>query len=175
MIYYKYLDLEWQSSSNKIKDYLLTHNSLLNTNEGSWRLANNWIYDADPEFNQIFKPLDLEVDFVGIFVSHKAESSIHIDNDQKPVRINFPILNCENTVTKYYKFLGKTDLKIQKNGISYHNINENDLEFIDSFVLNNIVAMRVLEPHQVCVNHDTFPRVSCTVQFKQNIEYLLKE
>ena len=171
MIYYKYLELDWQPVANQIKTYILDNPTLIEEGTGSWRVATNWII----ENSDIKKLFPWDIDFIGIFVTHNTRSSIHIDNDQKPVRINFPILNCENTVTKYYKFFGNTERKIQKNGVSYHNIDISTLEEVDSFNLDKAVLMRVLEPHQVCVNHNNFPRVSCTVQFKQDLEYLLED
>ena len=91
----------------------------------------------------------------------------------KNVRINFH-LNCNNTVTKYYKNTSIVGKGKQTNGVTYHGVDTSNLEEVDYFVLDKPVAMRVLEPHQVCVNHNNYPRVSCTIQFKQDIEYLLE-
>lgn len=170
MIYYKYLNLDYQQVQKQIIDYIDLNPELISPGAGSWRVATNWILE-NTSIQDLF---EWKIEFVGIFVTHTNKSSIHIDNDQKPVRINFPVLNCENTVTKYYKFKGHTNFVTQPNGVSYNNIDSTDVEEVDSFNLDRAVLMRVLEPHQVCVNHNVFPRVSCTVQFKENLEYLLE-
>ena len=177
MIYYKYLDLDHTTVSNKIKNYFLNENPefISDNGQGSWRLAPADIHEKVPELKEFFKPLGLTIEFVGFFVSFKNESSIHIDNDEKPCRINFPILNCDDTETRYYK-LKKVDYntKSQKNGLTYKLLDKENCELIDKFVLNKTVLMRVLEPHQVVINSDSFPRVSCTVQFTKDISYLLE-
>jgi len=171
MIYYKYLDIDYNPIANRLKNYLLENPKLIEKGQGNWRVATDWILENFPEIKDLFP---WEIEFIGIFVSHSSNGSIHIDNDEKPVRINFPILNCENTITKYYKFNGETTFTTQANGVSYNNIQSEDITFVDSFELKQAVLMRVLEPHQVCVEHDNFPRVSCTIQFKENLEHLLE-
>jgi hypothetical protein len=170
LIYYKKLNIKWKPVADQILEHINQDARLIKQGGGSWRLA-NWILDKT-DIQSLF---EWNIEFVGLFVTHNNKSSIHVDNDQKPVRINFPILNCEDTLTKYYKFDGATDFTTQKNGISYNNINSEDVVEVDNFKLDGAVLMRVLEPHQVCVNHNTFPRVSCTVQFKQNLEFLLNK
>jgi hypothetical protein len=177
MKYYKYLDLDHTEISDKIKNYFLTKNPefISDNGQGSWRLAPINIHDEIPELTEFFKILNLTIEFVGFFVSFKNESSIHIDNDNKPCRINFPILNCEDTETLYYK-IKKIDYinETQKNNLTYKLLKKENCEIVDKFVLNKPVLMRVLEPHQVVVNSNNFPRVSCTVQFTEDISHLLE-
>ena len=172
MIYYKYLDINYKSLAEEIKKYLLDNPHLIERGDGNWRVATSWLLENFPHIKDLF---EWDIEFAGIFVSHTSEGSVHIDNDKKPVRINFPIMNCNNTVTKYFKRTGDTIKGKQTNGVSYHGVDTDKLEEVDQFVLDRPVAMRVLEPHQVCVDHENYPRVSCTIQFKQDIEYLLKE
>jgi len=171
MIYYKYLDINYKSLAEEIKEYLLDNPHLIEQGDGNWRLATDWLLEKFPHIKDLF---EWDIEFAGIFVSHTSKGSVHIDNDEKPVRINFPIMNCNNTVTKYYKNTSIVGKGEQTNGVTYHGVDTSNLEEVDYFVLDAPVAMRVLEPHQVCVNHENYPRVSCTIQFKQNIEYLLE-
>ena len=170
MIYYKYLNINYKPISQQILDYIHNNQNLIEPGHGSWRVATDWIL-KNTDIQNLF---EWEIDFIGIFVTHTNKSSIHIDNDSKPVRINFPILNCQDTITKYYKFNGDINFTTQPNGVSYNNIEVENLQEVDSFVLDRAVLMRVLEPHQVCVKHNNFPRVSCTVQFTETLEYLLE-
>jgi hypothetical protein len=171
MIYYKYLDIKYKNLAEDIKKYLLENPHLIKKGEGNWRLATDYLLENFPQVKNLF---EWDIEFAGIFVSHTRQGNVHIDTDQKPVRITFPIMNCNDTVTKYYKNTGKVSKIKQSNGVTAYELDTNNLEEVDYFVLNKAVAMRVLEPHQVCMNHDNYPRVSCTIQFKQNIEYLLE-
>ena len=105
---------------------------------------------------------------------HYKIGSIHTDGTDVPIRINFPILNCENTETRYFKTSGPSKSQAQPNGNSYVQFHPDYCEVVDSFKLTQAVAMRVLEPHQVVVNHDNPPRLSCTVAFKQHLSHWLE-
>ncbi len=177
MNYYRYLDLNWQPASEKLKRYFLTKNPefIANNSQGSWRLAPPDIHTEVPELKEMFDPIGLTILFVGFFVTFKNESSIHIDNDERPLRINFPVLNCENTETRFYKLKAAGyDTKSQTNGLTYKLLDPESCVFVDKFELSKAVVMRVLEPHQVVVNSKEFPRVSCTVQFNEDITHLLE-
>lgn len=171
MKYYKYLDINTKDIAQEIKNYLLENPHLIEKGQGSWRLATDWLLENFPKVQELFP---WKIDYAGIFVSHKNEGSIHIDNDHFPVRVNFPIMNCGDTVTKYFERTKVLNKGIQTNGVSFKRAETEDLKEVDSFVLTRPVAMRVLEPHQVCVIHNVFPRVSCTLQFKEDIEFILE-
>lgn len=177
MKYYRYLDLDWKPTSEKIKNYFLNKNPefISDNGQGSWRLAPENILEEIPELQTMFDTMGIKIKFVGFFVTYKSESSLHIDNDEKPTRINFPILNCENTETRFYKINEiKTNNISQKNGLTYRLLDKESCTFVDKFQLTGAVLMRVLEPHQVVVNSEIYPRVSCTVQFEEDISYLLE-
>ena len=172
MKYYKYLDINTKDIAEEIKNYLLENPHLIEQGQGNWRLATEWLLENFPKVQDLFP---WKIDYAGIFVSHKSEGSVHIDNDHFPVRVNFPIMNCENTVTKYFEKTKVLDKGTQTNGVTYKPVETENLKEVDSFILNKPVIMRVLEPHQVCVSHNVFPRVSCTLQFKEDIEFMLEE
>ena len=171
MKYYKYLDINTKDIAQEIKNYLLENPHLIEQGQGSWRLATDWLLENFPHIKDIF---EWDIEFAGIFVSHKSEGSVHIDAVEKPVRVNFPIMNCENTETKYFEKTKIIEKGKQTNGLSYNAVDTTNLKEVDSFVLDRPVAMRVLEPHQVHVYHNNYPRVSCTIQFKQDLEHLLE-
>lgn len=177
MKYYRYLDLNWQPVAEQLKNYFLTKNPefIANNGQGSWRLAPGELQSDIPELREMFSSIGLSILFVGFFVTFKNESSIHIDNDDKPLRINFPVLNCENTETRFFKLKETNyDTRSQTNGLTYKLLDADSCVFVDKFELTQAVVMRVLEPHQVVVNSKTFPRVSCTVQFNEDISHLLE-
>lgn len=175
MKYFNYLDIAFEPAAIKLKDYLLRKN-LVEDIKSAWRKLNlEEVLAEVPELQELFKPLGLDIDTVAIFVTYYELGAIHIDDDFRTCRINFPVMNCNNTFTKYFKVKGVPHLESQVNGYKLHMFKASDCEFIDQFSLTKAVVMRVLEPHQVVSNHKNFPRVSCTVAFKQNIEHLLEE
>jgi hypothetical protein len=174
MKYYKYLDLDYSIAADKIKTFLEARPELVAPGRGAWVAAPREIVKEVPELLTIFKPLGLDVVMVGFFIMHYKIGSIHTDGTDVPIRINFPILNCENTETRYFKTSGPSKSQAQPNGNSYVQFHPDYCEVVDSFKLTQAVAMRVLEPHQVVVNHDNLPRISCTVAFKQDLSHWLE-
>ena len=171
--YYKYLDLDYAVVAEKIKNFLETRPELVTDEKGSWIAAPREIIKEVPELLTLFKPLGLDIVMIGFFVMHYKVGTIHIDKTDIPIRINFPILNCEDTETRYFKTFGLPDEKMQVNNLGFVEYQPDQCEVVDSFKLTKAVAMRVLEPHQVLVHHGNFPRISCTVAFKQDLSYLL--
>jgi hypothetical protein len=174
MKYYKYLDLDYSIAADKIKTFLEARPELVAPGRGAWVAAPREIVKEVPELLTMFKPLGLDVVMVGFFIMHYKIGSIHTDGTDVPIRINFPILNCENTETRYFRTSGPSKSQAQPNGNSYVQFHPDYCEVVDSFKLTQAVAMRVLEPHQVVVNHDNLPRISCTVAFKQDLSHWLE-
>jgi len=173
MIYYKYLDLDYQSVAEKIRIFLKDRPNITDYKQNSWVGAPREIVKEVPEVINMFKPLGLNVAMIGFFTMYYKTGPIHTDADNFSIRINFPILNCEDTETRYFKTSGPGIEYLQPNGKGYVQYQPDQCEQVDSFKLTQAVVMRVLEPHQVILNHDNFPRISCTVSFKQDLTYLL--
>jgi hypothetical protein len=171
--YYKYLNLDYEPVAEKIRKFLETRSELITDEQDSWIYAPREIIKEVPELLTLFKPLGLDILMMGFFVMHYKVTPIHIDKTEIPIRINFPILNCENTETRYFKTVGPAVEKTQVNNLGFVEYQPDQCEVVDRFKLTQAVAMRVLEPHQVLVHHDNFPRISCTVAFKQDLSHLL--
>ena len=181
MKYYKYLpDLPWQPVAEKLKWYLLEGNTsyLVNDNYESnlWRYANLAdLFAQVPELKELFRPMGLTICMVAFFVSGRSGSTIHRDADRGCLaRINIPVMNCENTETRYYKTDYPAEKKLQDNGVYYHYINPKNCVHVDSFFLNCPTIIKVNEPHQVLGKLDgIIPRIACTIGFKEEIVNLI--
>jgi hypothetical protein len=171
--YYKYLDLDYDSVSEKIRKFLEKRPEIVAPGRGAYVRAPLSIIEEVPEIFEMFKPLGLTITDIAFFVTHYRTGSIHIDKTIVPIRINFPILNCEDTETRFFKAIGNSMPQIQPNGNGYHQFHADQCELVDSFKLTKAVVMRVLEPHQVVLHHNNFPRISCTVSFKEDLSHLL--
>ena len=174
MNYFKHLDLDWKPAARKLK-IIFQRSKMFDYSTGAWITAPDSIIELVPELPKMFDPLGLEILTVGLFVSTDRVGLIHTDATDIAVRINFPVMNCNNTETKFFtiKEGTPTEYKMQPNGNPYRQLRVEDCVEVDKFELTQATAMRVLEPHQVIVNHYNLPRVSCTVSFKQDISYLL--
>lgn len=173
MKYFKYLDLNFKPASDKLREYLIKENKIDNI-KVSWRYLDTGIILKEiPELTKMFAPLGLNIAVVGIFVCYHGTGTIHIDNTVDMCRINFPVLNCEDTVTNFFKVNTLPIVRKQENGLLFHQFNVNDCELVDKMYLTKAAVLRVREPHQVVMNHNRYPRVSCTISFHQDISYLL--
>jgi hypothetical protein len=183
MKYYKYLpDLPWQPVAEKLKWYLLEGNkSYLSDNnweKNLWRYADlPDLFKNVPEIKELFKPMELNICMVAFFVSGRTGSNIHRDADRGCVsRINLPVMNCENTETRYYTTDYPEQKKLQDNGVYYHYIDPKTCTHVDSFFLNCPAIIKVNEPHRVVGTPDGMvPRISCTIGFREEIIHLIDE
>jgi hypothetical protein len=177
MKYYKYLDLDWHSCRKQLLHYVQVDcPSLSIPDSSSWRKPNlNDVLEKVPQLPVVFQPLNLTIRYVAFFVSNYQYGTIHIDADTiSKARINLPVLNCENTETRFYTTSGMTNKIFQDNGVSLMNIDPGTCTHVDQFYLTQPVVFRNTHPHQVVSNNVNHPRISCTVAFNEDIEYLLE-
>ncbi len=174
MEYYKFLELEWTQTAEAMKEYVLATPSLYKAGRGAWVNCDFLdVMHKVPEFLAMFDPLGLTIKRVSLFVMYYKVGKIHIDDDAiHPFRINFPVLNCKDTETRFYKVTNSPTTEKQLNNIAYHFYDPSNCELADSFELDRPVIFKTQEPHQVVMKHDTLPRISCTIAFHQDLEPL---
>jgi len=184
MNYYKKLDLDHNILTAQTLSYVCSKTDVLSVADTNFWIFGNTaeILSAVPEMTNIFeKKLGLTIDLISFIRLNKPCSPIHIDTDIVASRINFPVLNCTDTETRFFKlipskWLNRTPTpfkEYQKNGLYSLNFRSNQCEQVDSVALNAITVLRVNQPHQVVLNHTTYPRISCTIRFKESLEHLL--
>lgn len=170
MKYYKYLDLDHTVVRDKIRSYIgknITHNFWNHTNRDDVLLK-------IPELQTMFDPLGIHIHKISILNAwFTGPGIIHVDACDYSVRINLPILNCDNTITNFYKSNAPLIKTVLPNGVPYFKFDPSQCELVDSFCLNRPAAIRIGEPHQICIMSEVVPRISCTIEFEENIEYLL--
>lgn len=179
MKYYKYLDLDWEPAREKILEILNNEPDIFNPatvyTVGSWIDLTEKFYHV-PEIHNMFKPLNLNISIIAFYISY-VHSSIHIDESSSDYisRIIFPILNCDNTETKFFEAFEDPVKRTQRNGNGFYSFNPSKCKHVDSFFLTKPVVFRIMEPHQVCIYHKNLPRISCIIEFQQDINYLVEE
>ena len=171
MKYYKYLDLDFLSVAEKLKTYILDNKDQI---EGFWtRLDTPRILLLFPEIQKMFDPMNIKIKRISVVNVDPSRNGIHRDDTNCNVRINIPILNCDSSVTNFYKTDAEPIKLFTPNGTPYLQIDNSQCVLVDSFCLNKPAALRVTEPHQVVANPDYSPRIACTIEFVENIDYLL--
>lgn len=178
MKYYTYLELDWKPVAGRLRKFVLDNKDTLGYSIGGWRtvsLIN--LGDILPELILMLKPLDVLPISVSFHISHNSEgTSIHRDAVKHNARrILLPIMNCEGSVTRFYKSEKPTMTIRQENGISFDKINSTECKVVDEYYLEKPVAFRPNEYHRVFPNNNNpFPRISCPIAVDKDLDHLFE-
>jgi hypothetical protein len=176
MKYFKYLDLDWEPVSKKLKQFVLENKELVDYENSGWKKIDVCkIIDVYPDIIRMLKPLNVLPINVSLFISYSAKSVIHKDaTTHNCRRILIPIINCEHSFTRFYKTEQDFPITYQlNNGIPYYgSINPDLCTFTEEFRLDRAVAIRPKEPHNVVSDELFFPRISCPINVNKDLDYL---
>jgi hypothetical protein len=174
MLYYKKLDLDFDLVSKKTLDYVISNRDKITS---FWNHLNleNFIKNV-PEITRMFAPLNITPAYISLIVATQ-DAGIHRDTYIKvtptPVaRINIPILNCQGSETRFWSTSAEPELLFLDNGTPYRYLDEKDCKLETILELDRPTVLRVKEPHSVVVGKKV-PRISLTIEFEEDIEYLL--
>jgi hypothetical protein len=176
MKYYKYLDLlGWEEVAEKIKIYLMLRPYLCDeVANGPWTNADlEELYVEIPELVKLFEPLNITINNVSFFTQSRKICNIHRDACTENFRINIPIINCEGSITRFFKSTKPPILTTQPNGIPYEIEDSSGCILVASAEVIKPTLLRVREPHQVVIFHANYPRITCTIKFNEDVEHLL--
>jgi len=179
MKYYKYLDLNFETVSAKLNDYINKHSQLFLVDQrtSSWKSVDltDLLKDV-PELSEMLAPLNITLRYAAFFVSDYATGTLHIDHDiNSNCRIIIPVLNCENTETRFFTTSAAPEKVLQPNGIPLLKLDPSKCTHVDQYYLDKPLIFRNDQPHQVVSNNPNNPRISFTMGFVEDIEYLLYE
>lgn len=176
MNYFKYVDVD--SALEKLVTKKLLHyiHSNKYSTKGFWTNVDTEDVLKDvPELIQLYKPLGITIKRISFVTASDKVGSIHIDDPKTapPIRINIPVLNCDQTSTNFY-VTNKPAIETRlASGIYYYKWNEQDCTLAASACINKSTLIRTNELHQVCIHSDNIPRITCTIEFYENLEYLM--
>jgi len=172
MKYYKKLNLDHNIVAKKTLEYIKANRDKIKT---SWTNFNfNDFVKEVPELLTLFKEINITPYRVALIVHRVSKENVHRDDTDVSARINIPILNCEGSQTKFWKTSAQPVQKFLSNGTSYLHIDEKECELVEILELDVPTAIRVKEPHSVSLG-EKIPRLSLTVEFIEDIEYLLND
>lgn len=170
MMYYKKLDLEFSEVAKKTLEYAKINKDKITS---FWTNVN---YDDFvkhvPEITTMFESMNLHPKRVAFVVAVK-DVGIHRDATTSTARINLPILNCEHSLTKFWKTMVEPTLLQLPNGVPYMFLDEIDCNLVEQVCLDKPTVLRITEPHSVHVGNKV-PRISLTIEFFEDLTYLLE-
>lgn len=125
----------------------------------------------------ITKFLDLPIEkTVLIRVDPNTKSATHVDQRLKTtvLAINIPLLNCEQSVTEFWKIVGDNALikKLTPNFVPFYEIDTNKCEKVSQFVLNKPVIFNTSIPHSVH-NYSDQVRFGISIRLKEDPWHLI--
>lgn len=160
---------------NELLNYLRFHTKILEDNTiGFIPLSTDHVIHNCPLVTTFFKNIDLKPIKFNLYKTIKnGDSMVHIDTFEYHARVNIPILNCNYSVTKFFKARPKTVIE-QKNKLPFILCDQHSAIEIEEFVLDMPTVFKVTSPHQVIMNDNYSPRISLTVKCDPDPIFLLR-
>lgn len=187
MKYYKYLDVTgWEQIPDKTWAYLKQYTNFANVDDKNWLELNLDHYkNFVPEIFEIFKPYNLTIDFIAAVKVCRPNTFIHVDTTEGTTyRVNVPVVNVDNTLTKFYTSTVTPKQIILKDGKVIDNYKdysvnsilykEEDCELAAELCVDRPVILNVKEPHKVSLPNKVYPRITLTIKFNEDIAYLIE-
>ena len=175
MKYFKYLDLDWEPVSKKLKQFVLENKELVEYDNPGWKVIKSQkIYLLYPDIIRMLQPLNVLPISVNLFITHSAKTGIHKDaTPHNSRRILIPIMNCENSFTRFYTTEQDVPLQYQPNGVPYYgNINPDLCTLVGECQLDRAVAINPRELHSILCDELFLPRISCPIEVNKDLDHL---
>jgi len=172
--------------SEKTIDFLKTKHDILNVKKPSlWnKLDTVEFVRAVPELAQYFKTLNLQLREVAFTICVTNENAgLHIDELPVTAKINFPILNTQDSRNLWYnvpdELMSQVAPIINEFGTEYYDLISIDLDKckkIAEVEINKPVVFNSQLPHMIDMSKcQSFPRVVLTCMFFKEPVNFLKE
>jgi len=172
IFYFKYLDIPYNPDEIfnffKNKDYHPHRFEMLDVQK---------VLDILPSIQNWFKSQGLLVTKVAyISTPTKFKQMIHTDVGDNELAINFPVFNCENTRTYFYKPKdGAPQVKVKYTpgtNLPYVSYEPEMVSEVCFFTLNKPVLLNVKKPHSIDNQTDN-NRVSISFRFNKEPTHLI--
>lgn len=119
-----------------------------------------------PRFVKFIIDHKLSVAGIAIIARTSHDRTIHSDLITRRVNrysLNFPIQNCQNTITEQFSKIDSFELLNNANELEFASYNEKDLVKVSQFTLSGPILFDVTLPHRIVGIQDK--RISLSVRF----------
>ena len=175
-----------ETISEKTIDFLKTKYDILNVkNPSLWNKLNTMEFvQAVPELVQYFKTLNLQLREVAFTICVSNENvGLHIDELPVTAKINFPILNTQDSLNLWYlvpeELMSQVTPIVNMFGAACYDLNDVDIDqcqLIASVEVLKPVVFNSQIPHMIDMSKSqSFPRIVLACMFfKEPINFLKK-
>jgi len=179
MIYFKEIDIDnLVIIQEKCLAYIKTQETVYKKlKPASWYILNVEELKAScPKLQESFSKINLDINYAAaIVMMEEKDIRVHTDNWHQEARINIPLLNCENTFTKFYSNIKTKELHNPSTGMVSKTVtNLDEIIYECGLELRKATILRSNEGHHITLpNGNPVPRISLTIGFEQDPVYLL--
>ena len=188
---YQLLDIpDYEIISNKVFNFIKIHTDILqhvqNVGTNTWTMLNNELLDFHvPEINEYLKSQNLTKRFAAIIaVNGNSNLPLHVDTlyQQRGLRILWPVSNCANASTIFYKvdkkyyrksppllLSMKTQNEINLINKHYFHILDGPHKILKELILTSPVIFDSSVPHTVSKVSTLEPRLSLTIKTNEDL------
>jgi hypothetical protein len=176
MKYFKHVNVDSvleKVVSKKLLDYV---NSNSYSDKGFWtNVDTRDVLNKVPELTELFEPIGINIKRISFVTAKDKVGEIHIDDPKTApaIRINIPVINCEQTSTNFYVSTKPANETRLSSGIYYYRWNEKECTLVASTCIDRSTLIRTNKLHQVCIHTDNIPRITCTIEFYEDLEHLM--
>ena len=174
MLYYKYLEIDnFEIIQQKTLEYLKLNN-IFDQQKFHWVQFDDLIKFC-PELHTAFDRYSIKPCGAAAIVSKTKYLDIHIDSVPYKCRINIPIANCQGSKTLFFEG-GEFDVMYTHNGLPYFKLKPSSIPTLKQVAEVEIIkptVIRVHVPHRVITNLERIPRVTLSIKFDVDPEFLL--
>jgi hypothetical protein len=130
-----------------------------------------------PKLDLAFAKYNLTCNYAVAFVMRDtSDVKVHIDTYWDSARINLPILNTQNTFTRFFeggKFSEVTNPLTNITALRLSSVT--GLKIVDKVEIDKATVMRVNVPHDILKLNKEIPRITLTLGFDKDPVFLLED
>jgi hypothetical protein len=177
---YKKLDISKQAAAEvqlELIRYVNNHVTISMTNAFDM-LDTVHVFTHCYKLRSIIKELKLQPAVVGLVRSFPKQiaGNPHIDSGPQSLAINFPVQDCSNSTTNFYKPIGidSEPVMVSKkhpNGTEYFHYENVTWKLLDSYCLDTPVLLNVHVPHKVD-HYGELNRLAISIRFNEDPWFL---
>lgn len=166
---------DWQPLIDKIHQFLKLNPDIYNRekNISLIPIPDYFFRQIKTDIDSLFKVYDLKCvrSFLYVMTSNN-DGDLHNDNSGTAYRINFPVLNCQNTFTEFYT-VSKWNLYTNTKYTIKLPADDALIQLVDRVEITKPTVISVNEFHRIVMDENNSPRITLSLMFDKNLKFLI--